>query len=117
MKISSLFKGRLTRKEYWIRLIIVFLFIAIVRNLPGADQPIYNPNVWFPLFLIFVGIIYYWSILIRRLHDIKKSGWQSLISIIPFVGIIYVLILGTIATKTTKGMEKILAKNNKMAED
>ncbi len=40
------------------------------------------------------GLVVYWIILIQRLHDLNKSGWMSLIMLIPLVNIamaIYVI--------------------------
>ena len=33
------------------------------------------------------------AVLVRRLHDIDKSGWMMLISFIPFIGGIWLLVL------------------------
>jgi uncharacterized membrane protein YhaH (DUF805 family) len=48
----------------------------------------------------YITILYYFFILIpslavfvRRLHDVGKSGWFILISLIPLVGAIWLLVL------------------------
>ena len=33
------------------------------------------------------------AVLVRRLHDVGKSGWFYLIFLIPFIGVIWLLIL------------------------
>jgi uncharacterized membrane protein YhaH (DUF805 family) len=34
-----------------------------------------------------------WAVAVRRLHDIGKSGWNLLWSLIPFLGGLYLLYL------------------------
>ena len=33
------------------------------------------------------------AVIVRRLHDVGKSGWFYLIVLIPFIGLIWLLIL------------------------
>ena len=33
-----------------------------------------------------------WALTVRRLHDIGKSGWFALLSLIPYVGSIIIII-------------------------
>jgi len=33
------------------------------------------------------------AVLLRRLHDVGKSGWMILITLIPFIGAIWILVL------------------------
>jgi uncharacterized membrane protein YhaH (DUF805 family) len=35
-----------------------------------------------------------WMLLIRRLHDISKSGWWSIIIFVPLVGLIALVYFG-----------------------
>jgi uncharacterized membrane protein YhaH (DUF805 family) len=83
------FEGRANRKEFWYS----FLFVAVVNII---------------LSLIFgrtgkVGMIIQivWSLAVllptlgvgaRRLHDINKTGWLLLLSLIPIVGEIILII-------------------------
>jgi uncharacterized membrane protein YhaH (DUF805 family) len=72
------FKGRATRKEYWMfQLIsILFLFIALALLL-GLEKAIgKNPIIYiiFAIFIIQFPIVNL-SLTIRRLHDIGLSGW------------------------------------------
>jgi len=83
------FHGRASRTEFWmfflINAIITFL-LSLLDNLANTDNMIsgiYGLLTLLPL--IAVGV--------RRLHDIGKSGWWYLISLIPFIGQIILLIL------------------------
>ena len=89
------FEGRARRKEYWM-FALFNMFIII---------PLYV----FSMYLVaehnsFIGLIIYFiyslavlipslAVVVRRLHDIDKSGWMILISFIPFIGGIWLLIL------------------------
>ena len=91
------FKGRARRKEYWMFLLISTL-ISIVFNIIdgvlkdfGAFSIIYALAVFLPGF----------GLAIRRLHDIDRSGWWSLIVLLPIIGIIISLIFS--CTEGTRG--------------
>ena len=47
------------------------------------------------LFLVYVvGIIIpSLAVIVRRLHDVGKSGWFYFISLVPFIGSIWLLVL------------------------
>ena len=50
------------------------------------------------------------SVTIRRLHDINKSGWNLLWMLIPLLGSIYIIILNIL--KSTDGDNKYGAPSN-----
>jgi len=82
------FKGRASRREYIIRTILLPLFFIIIDlNLKYLD----NAKSWFflitaCLFLIVIWILMlqYFPLAVRRLHDFNVEGWFVLISFIPF---------------------------------
>ena len=88
------FKGRASRSEYW-RFYGITIVIAVIFNVLSAlvmDTALASV-------VGLISIVYNLAILLpsiglaaRRLHDIGKSGWMLLISLIPF-GIIYVIYL------------------------
>lgn len=69
------FNGRASRSEYW----WYFLFTVIVSIILGAISDtlsnIFNLAVFLP------GL----AVLVRRLHDVGKSGWYALLFYMPFV--------------------------------
>ena len=50
------------------------------------------------------------SVTIRRLHDINKSGWNLLWMLIPLLGAVYIIILNIL--KGTDGDNKYGAQSN-----
>lgn len=74
------FSGRATRSEYW----WAFLFLMIV-NLIAGYIPVLGVLISLAL------LIPNWSLNVRRLHDIGKSGWYMLMGLIPIVGIVILI--------------------------
>jgi uncharacterized membrane protein YhaH (DUF805 family) len=84
-KILFSFNGRISRKQY-----IIFFLIAIIISF--AFYILFEEKT--ADILLFV--IFLWpslSIQIKRLHDINKSGWYTLLSIIPIINLIMFVIL------------------------
>lgn len=86
-KNYATFSGRARRSEYW----FFFLFTIILSTLIGM--------LGTALSLGFLGIIFFFAsiipgiaVTVRRMHDVGKSGWYSLI---PFYNLILTLTEGT----------------------
>jgi|GEM_PF-2559538 len=76
------FNTRSSRAEFWwFTLFEVLISIAIIIILPVL-------STLFSLIILIPGI----AVAIRRLHDIKKSGWWLLTIFIPLIGIILLII-------------------------
>lgn len=97
LKNFSDFSSRARRKEYW----MFALFYVIVLILIGV-LAFGMSTVSESLFMVFIGVyaLYVLAMLIpslavtvRRLHDIDKSGWFILISLIPFIGGLILLVM------------------------
>ena len=88
------FSGRARRKEYWMALLfnIIFalawtlLLMLICRDSLGLAIMAYQ---CYNVFVLLPSI----SVIVRRLHDIGKSGWMLLIVFIPLVGAVWLLTL------------------------
>ena len=93
------FQGRASRSEFWWFALFVFLVYFIAIIIDGAiDQSIVQPIAGLALFLPSL------SVQVRRLHDTDKSGWWSLLGIIPLIGSIILLIM--CAFKGTPGTNR-----------
>lgn len=87
------FSGRARRKEYWMFVLfnIIFAIVAMI-----LDMVLGTASVGYGLIsgLYFLAIIIpNIAVAVRRLHDVGKSGWMVLISLIPIIGSIWLLVL------------------------
>jgi uncharacterized membrane protein YhaH (DUF805 family) len=83
------FSGRARRKEFWMFFIFYMIFavvIGFVEGLAGMETPVLS--CIYGLALLLPSL----SVLVRRLHDIDKSGWWFWIALVPFVGGIVLLV-------------------------
>lgn len=80
--------GRINRAQYWA---FVLLYIAGVIACAIVDSILPTGGL---IGLLFALAVLYPSIcvLARRWHDREKSGWWTLILLIPFLGALWVLI-------------------------
>ena len=82
------FNGRSRRSEYW----WFVLFNIIIEIIIYILAKLITPNLIFLLSIS--GLIAFLpglGLVIRRLHDIGKSGWYIFIAFIPIVGIFILL--------------------------
>lgn len=77
------FRGRSRRKEYWVFVLFNIFFSSLASILSPQLSFIYSLFVFFPSL----------AVLVRRLHDVGKSGWMFFIILIPLIGSIWLLIL------------------------
>jgi len=111
------FNGRACKKEFYMFIIynLIFVTLAIaIDNLTGTTAA-GLPYGLFNYLYILVVIIPVLAVVIRRLHDVGKSGWFLLIILIPIIGIIWLLIL--LCGEGIKGENKYGLNPNKMAID
>ena len=83
-------EDKLTRGQFFPSVLItIFLKIYLSFITIGIHKDMYPF-----LTLIGIGLLYYlFRIVIRRLHDINKSGWFSTVLLIPFLNIFVIIIL------------------------
>jgi uncharacterized membrane protein YhaH (DUF805 family) len=94
LKKYAVFSGRSRRKEYWYFVLFVVL-ISIVLNIIDGLFGTYHRSTGagllstiFSLAILIPSI----SVSVRRLHDIDRTGWWVLISLVPLVGWIVLLV-------------------------
>lgn len=120
LKKFATFTGRARRKEYWMFALfnIIFCIIAIVAdNLLGLTYHLNGLDIGYGylytayvLFTFLPGL----AMLVRRLHDVGKSGWFFLVAFIPIAGAIWLLVL--LCTDSKPGPNKY-GPNPKEAEN
>jgi uncharacterized membrane protein YhaH (DUF805 family) len=104
------FKGRATRKEYWMFMLIYTLITLFAAGL-AISVPFISPleattfedpyNLMMPFFITFgLFCIFILAITlpvialqIRRLHDIGCSAWWYALAFIPYIGGIIIMIM------------------------
>ncbi|MCT2409084.1 DUF805 domain-containing protein [Chryseobacterium antibioticum] len=98
------FKGRARRTEYWMYILFNMIFAiiaAVLDNLLGLKFNQEIPYGFIYLIYALATFIPGLAVMVRRLHDVDKSGWWVFISLIPIVGTIWLLVL--LATDGTPG--------------
>jgi uncharacterized membrane protein YhaH (DUF805 family) len=92
------FSGRARRSEYWYFILFHYLIsIALCLLYFAFDM---TGIIVFAVYALAVFLPSL-AVLVRRLHDINKSGWYYFVSLIPFIGGIWLLIL--LCTEGTQG--------------
>ena len=92
------FNGRARRKEFWmfqLFLIIITGICTVLDNVLGTVLTVDASPVGLGLIILPYGWLYFLcgifhflpslSVLVRRLHDVGKSGWWYFIGLIPIV--------------------------------
>jgi uncharacterized membrane protein YhaH (DUF805 family) len=106
LKKYAQFTGRSNRSEYWFYVLFntIFLIVAmLLDSMLGLTFGAMSYGIFYCLYALatFVPGL---SVLVRRLHDVNKSGWFILIALIPIIGWIWILVL--LCTKGTEGENK-----------
>jgi uncharacterized membrane protein YhaH (DUF805 family) len=109
------FSGRARRTEYWMFVLFNLIFACIAMGVDnalgitfkfagpdGTSLPIFYGWIYvlYALFVLIPGL----AVLVRRLHDVGKSGWMVLILLIPFAGAIWMIVL--LCTDSQGGQNK-----------
>ena len=93
------FNGRARRKEYWMWTLyctIILIISMALDNLFGLTFEFLGQDLGYGWLYLIFGIIQFipgLAVVIRRLHDVGKSGWYYLIILIPLIGFIWILVL------------------------
>ena len=75
----------------------MFQLVALLFTVVAVELDILRGDRFLPVGVITDGVILFhfipqWTVAVRRLHDVGKSGWWILISLVPFGGL-YLLYL------------------------
>lgn len=82
------FSGKASRKQFWMGYLF---YILIMMPLYALDMLIGIPVL--SSIYILAMLIPYIALVVRRLHDIGKSGWWYFIALVPLIGVIWLLVL------------------------
>jgi len=108
MDLFLSFNGRINRAKWWLGLLVLFVAQMVIWFILGsvlgmstmggdpADAEAMMQNMtamMIPTIIIVIILIYpALALYAKRWHDRNKSGWWSLILLVPVVGSIWVLI-------------------------
>jgi uncharacterized membrane protein YhaH (DUF805 family) len=102
MKNLFKFEGRIGRKNFALSFIGVVLFFFTLQTIFDLSRSsLFNTigTLGFTLvytavaFVALLCVIIEFGLMTRRLHDLNKSGWYNLLVFIPFVNLIFILVL------------------------
>ncbi len=82
------FKGRATRSEYWYFVLFNLIVCAVLTGLTKASSEFAILSMLYSLAAFIPGL----AVVVRRLHDVGKSGWWYFIAFVPCVGFIILLL-------------------------
>ena len=93
------FDGRARRSEFWYynlmnMIIIIGLEILVVALVAATQSAIIGGIIGIVILLYVLGtFIPSIAVMVRRLHDVGKSGWWYFIALVPIVGSIWLIVL------------------------
>lgn len=83
------YHGRLNRKRYILRVLLVSVLMGLINGVMGAmvesDSTALHVLSLLLLFVVLAGGVSSIMLAIRRWHDLGKSGWYTLLALIPLV--------------------------------
>jgi len=91
------FSGRARRKEYWMFVLFNTIFSIVALILDYILETVFIIYILYILAILIPAL----AVLVRRLHDIGKSGWWYFICLVPIIGGIWLLVL--LVTDSTPG--------------
>ncbi len=84
------FEGRARRRDILVIPLLSIIFWIIVEIL----LDILGNGAVMPVFLIYILLLYVnVATIVRRLHDMGKNGWWLLLVLIPYLGVIVLIIV------------------------
>jgi uncharacterized membrane protein YhaH (DUF805 family) len=95
LKKYAVFSGRARRKEFWMFVLfnVIFSLVAALLDRLLGTRVGETGSGWISILYSLAVLIPSLAVAIRRLHDVGKSGWWLLISLVPLIGAIWLLVL------------------------
>jgi uncharacterized membrane protein YhaH (DUF805 family) len=104
------FSGRSTRSQFWLFTLVYFVILIVAMVLDAGLM--IDPTGEALVITGLVSLAHFipsLSVMVRRLHDIGRSGWWILIGIIPVVGLIVLIIFA--CTPSQAGTSGLVGHN------
>ncbi|MBQ8046026.1 MAG: DUF805 domain-containing protein [Bacteroidales bacterium] len=84
------FRGRARRKEYWMFTLFNFLITLLFYV---VDYCLFFDRYLLTTVYLYVVLFPSFAVAFRRLHDIGKSAWWSLLTIVPYLILIFLVVI------------------------
>ena len=95
------FRGRINRKTFWLGGILPVYVIGIALGsllpyVPSKANDVASGMMLRVLILTVLALlVYMWfAVIVKRCHAVGKSGWLSLLALIPIAGFMFLLWVG-----------------------
>lgn len=92
--LLTIFDGRINRAKFWAG-VAVLIVIGIIANILdamlGLDIGGYGVGV-LGIIVTIASVYFALALYAKRWHDRDKSGWWSLIALVPFIGAVWMLV-------------------------
>lgn len=98
LKKYAVFSGRSRRKEYWYFVLFSFIIsivLSIIDGILGTRSSSSGLGLLSGIYTLAI-LIPSIAVSVRRLHDIDRTGWWVLISLIPVIGTIVLFIFAVL---------------------
>ena len=98
------FSGRSPRRNYWIAILFYALGGYLLQTLDYAlwditiTEVAWNTTQYVIAACYLVIFVLAWAMTVRRFHDIGRTGWWSLVCLLPLLGNILSIIIGLLAS-------------------
>ena len=101
------FEGRISRSAYWLKfnlpVLVIYIVLAVLMAMmaPAMDaygNPVELPGAGFMAMqavIAIFGLVMLWpslAVAAKRWHDRDKSGWWTLIILVPLIGSLWMLV-------------------------
>lgn len=96
------FEGRINRKNFTLSFIGIILFFFILQTIFNLSRPaLFDTLGTLGFTLVYTAVAFVallcaiieFGLIARRLHDFNKSGWFGLLLFVPFVNLIFIIVL------------------------
>ena len=88
------FSGRSGRSEFWWFVPTLYALSYVLYRITLMLIPNFGYYALTPLILLAIATtIPYLAVQVRRLHDTNRSAWWLLLGLIPYIGVVILLIL------------------------
>lgn len=81
------FSGRARRQEYWL-FVLLYVILSLIAGVIDAVLGTEAVTLILGLALLIPSV----AVLIRRLHDLDRSGWWALFMFLPILGTLLLLV-------------------------